>query len=535
MPAVALRVLELTSHPHVDVGALTECIENDPALASKILRVVNSSIFGLTERVGKLKQAIAMLGTRALKMLVLGFSLPPNLAARPSSEVLGRYWRHTLYKSVAARELAESIFHAAPDDAFLGGLLQNIGMLVLIQDLGETYERFLANVWEEAVELSVEERNVLGFDHQYLSAQLLEHWKLPPDFVEAVGTPHLPPVLRALDPARRTLPQVLHLADLIATFLIDQRTELLNRVLQVGQQYGGVGLPHLEQLMQVLEFQAPQLAEVLSLELPGGIGYAEILARAYQRLAQVLETEPGMPVATPTRPLEILKPVSLPVLGPESATPVFVMPPAATGPSAPFASAQSGVPVLPETAASVPPTWTHPADAAERQAELSTTFPWMSPEGLIGRLVIAVTRCRQCRSSLSLLLVELDEVERISFYCGVDRMPQVVKKLGVTIRDSIPEEGTLFQTGDFRFAILLDDCERRQAVEYGWRIVDGVRVWKFPVPTRLQAGVSVSAGIATLTMPPRNFPAEELLAAAQRCLSGVRLSGGNALKSIDIY
>src|SRR5690606_29692284 len=76
LPAVAMRVLELTSAPHVDAAALAECIENDPALTSKVLRVVNSSVFGLGQRVGSLKQAIAMLGIRPLKMLVLGFSLP---------------------------------------------------------------------------------------------------------------------------------------------------------------------------------------------------------------------------------------------------------------------------------------------------------------------------------------------------------------------------------------------------------------------------------------------------------------------------
>src|SRR5687768_15634427 len=75
LPVVAMRVLELTTSPTVNVKALKDCIENDPALTSKVLRVVNSSLFGLSREVTNLNQALALLGTTPLKLLVLGFSL----------------------------------------------------------------------------------------------------------------------------------------------------------------------------------------------------------------------------------------------------------------------------------------------------------------------------------------------------------------------------------------------------------------------------------------------------------------------------
>ena len=70
LPEVALEVLELTSHPRVDVPALKACIERDPALTCKILKVVNSSMFGLSRRVADLTQALSLLGVKPLKMLV---------------------------------------------------------------------------------------------------------------------------------------------------------------------------------------------------------------------------------------------------------------------------------------------------------------------------------------------------------------------------------------------------------------------------------------------------------------------------------
>ncbi|MBN1912070.1 MAG: HDOD domain-containing protein, partial [Pirellulales bacterium] len=110
LPAVAMEVLELTSNPKVDTRALKQCIENDPALTSRLLRVVNSSLFGLSREVSDLNQALALLGIKPLKLLVLGFSLPAKLFEGVSGEILGHYWRHTLTKAVAAREISEAIW-----------------------------------------------------------------------------------------------------------------------------------------------------------------------------------------------------------------------------------------------------------------------------------------------------------------------------------------------------------------------------------------------------------------------------------------
>src|SRR5262245_35223413 len=146
LPAAAAEVLRLTSEPRIDVRALHECLESDPALAARILRVVNSSLFGPSRQVTDLKQALTLLGIRPLKMLVLGFSLPKELFAGLEAEVLSRYWRQTLIKAIAARELCEAFWRVPGDEAFLAGLVQDIGTLVLIQQLGPSYQGLLSHV-----------------------------------------------------------------------------------------------------------------------------------------------------------------------------------------------------------------------------------------------------------------------------------------------------------------------------------------------------------------------------------------------------
>src|SRR3954453_969050 len=139
LPAAAAEVLRLTGEPRIDPRAIKDCLETDPALAARILRVVNSSLFGPGRQVTDLSQALTLLGIRPLKMLVLGFSLPKELFTGLEAEVLSRYWRQTLVKAVAARELTERLWRMPGDEPFLAGLVQDIGLLALVQQLGPSY------------------------------------------------------------------------------------------------------------------------------------------------------------------------------------------------------------------------------------------------------------------------------------------------------------------------------------------------------------------------------------------------------------
>jgi HD-like signal output (HDOD) protein len=139
LPAVAVEVLRLTEQEKVNVRALKECIERDPALTVKILRVVNSSVFGLPREVSDLNQALALLGIKPLKLLALGFSLPESLFVQAAREQLDWYWKSALVRAVAAREISEQLFKKPGDDAFLAGLLEDLGVLVLLGELGRPY------------------------------------------------------------------------------------------------------------------------------------------------------------------------------------------------------------------------------------------------------------------------------------------------------------------------------------------------------------------------------------------------------------
>ena len=285
LPSVAMRVLELTANPQVDTHALKQCIENDPALTCKILRTVNSSLFGLSREVSDLNQALALLGTKPLKLLVLGFSLPAGLFSGVSAAVLGRYWRRTLTKAVAGREISDLIWRQPGDEAFIAGLLQDIGMLLMMQEIGPLYGQFLEKARLSGKDLATLERDALGFDHTALSARLLAHWGLPETLLEAVGGGRLE--VESSPAGSRALPQIVYLAELVARLLVDGQSAILAPLLRAGQRFHGMTSSDFEILVGRLEERVVQLAGVLSLELPRGLAYQDILLQSQAQLAEV--------------------------------------------------------------------------------------------------------------------------------------------------------------------------------------------------------------------------------------------------------
>jgi len=317
LPAAAMEVLELTNNPTVDVAALKQCIENDPALTTKVLRVVNSSLFGLSREVSDLGQALSLLGTKPLKLLVLGFSLPEKLFHGVAAEILERYWRHALTKAVAAREIAVILRVHSGDEAFIAGLLQDLGILLLIQEVGEPYLQFLQKVHDRGSDLATLETGLLGFDHTELTSRLLRHWGLPDVLVEAVRWTDCQPGSPV--PSCPTLGEIVHWAGLVAQLVAEGRADVLGELLVAGDASPRLSRGQLEQLVEELEEKVEQLADVLSLRLPEGRDFHDVLVEAHLQLAQVAAEVAGdmvvhrqLPLPLPLRRRTSRRPSRLP-------------------------------------------------------------------------------------------------------------------------------------------------------------------------------------------------------------------------------
>lgn len=565
LPVVAMRVLELTNHPKVDAKALKECIENDPALTTKILRVVNSSLFGLSREVSDLNQAIALLGTKPLKLLVLGFSLPEKLFAGVAGDILGHYWRRTLTKAIAARELCDANWKQGGDEAFIAALLGDVGVLVLLKDLGEPYARFLQKVVDENGDLLAMEREALGFDHSELSARLLQNWGLPEALIHAIAAPKLVDELRRIPGPAAALPQILHLSELLAQLVSERRIGALPDLLDAARIYRGISRPQITSLVEKLGEKVTQLADVLSLDLPNHKEFCEVLAEAHVRLSEVaaeaaIDLMDCKPQDNETMERMLAETKALSAAAQVSARTPLPPPPApaeaerqnagtspagriaadgsitvrAHGPSAAHSPANAH--------AHAKQTSNQTPTASAASAPASSTIVALSDENeagddpmLFDPLTAAVVKCRQERCELSLLLIEVDRLEQVVSNYG----PEVTGKLAVvldTVCKVLDHQGKkVVRTADVCQAIILPDCDRRQAVELANELLRTVRLL---VERQFAGGplpVTISIGAATVAAPRKNFPPHDLIEAAERCLYGGHVGGGNAVKSIEIY
>ena len=528
LPAVAIEVLELANGPQVDTARLKACIECDPALTTKLLRVVNSSLFGLSRRVSDLNQALAVLGTKPLKMLVLGFGLPEPLFAGLARDVLNQYWKHTLTRAVAARELSERLWKLPGDELFVVGLLKDLGRLVLIQGLGLPYVEMLRKANWPREEVRALERKLIGFDHVQLTAGLLEQWGLPETLVAAVQSADTQAEIDASFGDAKVTAQILYLAEQLAELLADERVVALKDLLAVAGD-DRFTEQQLSSIAAALDETVTQLADVLSLDLPQGLAYEEVLARAYLQLSLIASDAAAdavrvEAVGSKLRDFadgeESRRVVEAAARFHSVGNALCGVPPAASAGGAVGGAART-------TDGSTHAT-TRPASSTvsrQKAAAVSAIHP-----ALRARIGSAATFCRQTRQELSLLLIEIDSYEDLVFMHGEQGVDRLRQDLLDACRTAEPEGRPPLELGHARLALVLPACDRPAAADVGHELLRQAR-------DQVGGGtlLTLSIGASTVAVPARNFDPIEIVGSAERCLRAAQLSGGNCFKSIEAY
>ncbi|MHC4975926.1 MAG: sensor domain-containing diguanylate cyclase [Planctomycetota bacterium] len=180
LPAIAMRVVELTGDQDVSMRDLSETIQNDQGLASKILRTVNSAFYAQVTPCSTISRAQLVLGLQAVKTLALGFTLVSSLKDSENGQFdYIDYWRRCVFSGVGAKATAAKMRCAEPEEAFLGGLLQDIGMLAMYQALGDEYLEVVKKCEGDHSNLVREELQAFELQHPSVGEMLGERWKLP--------------------------------------------------------------------------------------------------------------------------------------------------------------------------------------------------------------------------------------------------------------------------------------------------------------------------------------------------------------------
>ena len=220
LPEITLKIIELVEDPSSTAQDLHNLISVDPALCSRVLKVVNSSFYGLPGQIASINRAIVMLGLNAVKNIAIaaslaklfrGGQLTPYFAARD-------LWDHSIASAAATKMLADKLGFGLTDEAFLAGLIHDIGFMVEIQYDRNKMIDVLDRVQPDSDgnptgDMLEAETEIFGVTHQDFGFALCERWKFPKTLASVTRYHHNP---SAAPSEHRTICELVYVADRIA-------------------------------------------------------------------------------------------------------------------------------------------------------------------------------------------------------------------------------------------------------------------------------------------------------------------------------
>jgi diguanylate cyclase (GGDEF)-like protein len=178
-PSIAVRILEAVKKDETSFDEISNIISSDPALATKILMVANSSFYNIPRKIDNIPKALAILGTNTLKNIALSFVIAKGLRG-PSEGGFNFdfFWKRALTAAVSA-DILSPLISDKNEDTFVTALLQDIGIVIMYLCRTDDYLRVFDEKRASSLAIEEAERKIFGFDHQELGSEVLKHWGIP--------------------------------------------------------------------------------------------------------------------------------------------------------------------------------------------------------------------------------------------------------------------------------------------------------------------------------------------------------------------
>lgn len=213
LPLFYSRLSEAINHPRSSIADVAKIISEDQGLTARILKLANSPIFGCFSKIESITQAVTIIGVQQVRELALAISVMDVFKGIPKDLVnMEQFWRHSIVTGLTARLLATSQREANLERFFVGGILHDVGRLVMFIKIPDLCREILEECRSNRLLLHQAERERLSFDHADVGGNLLRRWKIPPRIAEPVEFHHR--CQRAEQYPRET--SILHFADVIA-------------------------------------------------------------------------------------------------------------------------------------------------------------------------------------------------------------------------------------------------------------------------------------------------------------------------------
>jgi HD-like signal output (HDOD) protein len=285
LSALATKLIELASADNAIVPELAALIEKDPALTVRLLRLANSAFFNTGQEVTSIRQAIFRIGFNRLRIMALSLSLRDTFPmAKHGPMDYEKFWRVSLYKAIAAKSLADKLRNCNPDEAFIAGLIQEIGLLIFYDLIIKGSDTQPAIELYPLERLLASEHELFGITHREIGEAALRYWKFPEAIIACqqnipaqIKTPDLSPLCLDCEIARE-----------LSSLICQESMEFSNTFKEISEKYGIDHEATSDILVNTFN-EVENIAASLNVELDKGKDLFQIVEKANRTLGMLSE------------------------------------------------------------------------------------------------------------------------------------------------------------------------------------------------------------------------------------------------------
>ncbi|MFO7569563.1 MAG: HDOD domain-containing protein [Smithellaceae bacterium] len=206
VPAVLKRLSSVIEKPRITIVEISAFISNDPALTTKVLKMVNSAIYGFPGRIASVSHATMLLGLNVIKGLLLGVSVFELM-----QKTMSGLYEHSLACAIASRIIAQKKGMKEPEEVSVAGLLHDIGKVILTLEFSKEYQAAMNEALEKKISIFEAEKNQFSATHADVGSWLAEKWRFPRNLIEVIEYHHRP----ALAKNAPMETAIVHVADML--------------------------------------------------------------------------------------------------------------------------------------------------------------------------------------------------------------------------------------------------------------------------------------------------------------------------------
>ncbi|MDY0212522.1 MAG: GGDEF domain-containing protein [Desulfuromonadaceae bacterium] len=285
---VASRLITITSQEDTTINDIASLISKDVSLSTKLLRVVNSAFYSFPQQIGTIHQAASILGTNAVRSLVLSFSFLKPEQTKSTTFDYAQFWENSLFEAVTARMLMTAIKTEDAEEGFIASLLQNLGTMILARAFPAQFLKVenMLEVADSTTKLTDLEKQIIGADHTYIGSEIVKKWGFPETLIAPIEYHHAPHKYPGESKKIKLLCQVVHLSDMLSKARRSKSPE--EHVIEFrkrAKQKLGLSDSMLEKLLDKVHTEVEETAKFFNLKIAPQKSIAEILQIANAELS----------------------------------------------------------------------------------------------------------------------------------------------------------------------------------------------------------------------------------------------------------